>query len=75
MNIYLEAQSYCLLKGVKIYIVPIKGKKECFLEVDNNGQIIKSPISYKDQKVASDKIWDLYLHLYKKLKNDKNSKH
>ena len=45
------------------------------LEIDNNGKLIKSPNTYKTQKIASDKIWDIYLNLYKKLNNDKNSKH
>jgi len=69
MNIYLEAQSWCLKKGVKIYIVPIKNSKRCFIEVDNNGKIQKSSKIYKNQSEASDKIWDLYKYLY-----DKNTK-
>jgi hypothetical protein len=65
MNIYLEAQSWCLKNNIKIYIVPIANKKECTIEINNNGKIIKSPLEYKNQKIASDKIWDLFLYLYK----------
>lgn len=70
MNIYLKAQSWCLNQNIKIYIVPIKNKKECFIEVYDNGLITKSPQTYKNQKIASDKIWDLYLYLY-----NQNCKH
>ena len=68
MNIYFEAQSWCLANNIKIYIVPIQNKKECHIEVDNNGQKTRSPLTYKNQSLASDKIWDLYLHIYKKNK-------
>jgi len=64
MQKYFDAQSWCLANGIKIYIVAIQYSKECFLEVDNNGKITKSPLVYKNQKVASQKIWDLYLYLY-----------
>ena len=57
MNIYLQAQSWCLENNIKVYIVPIKGKKECNIEI------------YDNQKIASDKIWDLYLYLYNKKNN------
>jgi len=64
MNIYLKAQSWCLDKNIKIYIVPVQYKKECYIEVNDNGLITKSPQTYKNQKIGSDKIWDLYLYLY-----------
>lgn len=73
MNKYLEAQSWCLAQGIKVYIVPIKQRKECNIEVNDNGVITKSPHTYKDQKLASSKIWDLYLYLYEQSKvNGKN---
>lgn len=64
MNKYLEAKSWCLAKGIKIYIVPIRNKKECYIEVDNNGRITRSPHTYQNQSIASEKIWDLNLHIY-----------
>lgn len=64
MNKYLEAKSWCLANNIKIYIVPIRNKKECYVEVDNNGQIIRSPNTYKNQSIASSKIWDLNLHFF-----------
>ena len=70
MNIYLKAKSWCLENNIKIYIVPIRNKKECYVEVDNNGEIYKSPHTYKDQSIASSKIWDLNLYFYEK--NNKN---
>ena len=70
MNIYLKAKSWCLENNIKIYIVPIRNKKECYVEVDNNGEIYRSPNTYKDQSIASSKIWDLNLYFYEK--NNKN---
>ena len=70
MNKYLKAKSWCLENNIKIYIVPIKFKKECYVEIDNNGQITRSPHTYENQSIASTKIWDLNLYLY-----NKHSKH
>jgi|TARA_R100000084_G_C4589714_1_gene117839 hypothetical protein len=72
LNKYLEAKSWCLAHGIKIYIVPIQYRKDVYVEVDNNGKITRSPKTYKNQKIASDKIWDLNLYLYEK--NKKNGK-
>ena len=74
MNKYLKAQSWCLKNTIKVYIVPIKGKKECYIEISDNGLFIKSPDTYKNQSIASSKIWDLYLYLFnQKSKNDTES--
>jgi|TARA_R100000963_G_C4638989_1_gene102732 hypothetical protein len=74
MNIYLQAQSWCLENNIKVYIVPIKGKKECYIEIYDDNRLIRSPKKYKNQSIASSKIWDLYLYLYnKKTDNGKNS--
>jgi len=70
MNVYLKAQSWCLENNIKVYIVPVKGSKAVFLEINDDGTLIKSPHTYTSQKDASDKIWDLYLYLY----NNKNNK-
>jgi hypothetical protein len=70
MNKYLKAQSWCLDNNIKIYIVPIKNKKECHIEINDNGLFIKSPDTYKNQSLASSKIWDLYLYLYEKKQNN-----
>ncbi len=70
MNKYLEAKSWCLSKNIKIYIVPIRYRKDVYIEVDNNGKITRSPHTYKNQKIASSKIWDLNLYLYEQ--NKKN---
>jgi hypothetical protein len=68
MNIYLQAKSWCLKNNIKIYIVPIRNKKECYIEVDNNGSITRSPKTYKNQSIASEKIWDLNLFFFEKHK-------
>ena len=70
MNKYFKAQSWCLKNNIKIYIVPIQFKKACFIEIFDNGTLIKSPKKYNDQTEASDKIWDLYLYLYNQKKQD-----
>ena len=70
MNIYLQAQSWCLKNNIKVYIVPIQYKKECFVEIFDNGSLIRSPKKYKDQTEASNKMWDLYLYLYNKKKQN-----
>ncbi len=49
MNKYLKAQSWCLDNNIKIYIVPIKNKKECHIEISDNGLFIKSPDTHKTQ--------------------------
>ena len=64
MNKYLEAKSWCLANGIKIYIVPIQYRKDVYVEVDNNGRITRSPKTYPNQKKASEVIWDLNLHIY-----------
>ena len=64
MNKYLEAKSWCLANGIKIYIVPLKNRKDVYVEVDNNGKITRSPKTYKNQSIASEVIWDLNLHIY-----------
>ena len=33
MNIYLEAKSWCIANGIKIYIVPIRNRKECYVRL------------------------------------------
>lgn len=70
MNIYLEAKSWCLANGIKIYIVPIRNRKDVYVEVDNNGKITRSPHTYKNQSIASEKIWDLNLHIYNENKKE-----
>ena len=70
MNKYFKAQSWCLKNGIKMSIVPKRNTKRCKIEVNDNGKIFLSPIEYKNQSIASDKIWDLYLHIYEKHKKN-----
>ena len=61
---YLKAISYCMDNGIKIYAVP-KNSKEYFVEVNDNGQVIRSPEAYNLKK-WSDKIIELYVFYYYK---------
>ena len=63
---HLVAKSWCLEQGIKIYIVPIRNKKECYIEIDNNGKITRSPKTYQNQSIASEKIWELNIYLFEK---------
>ena len=69
MNKYFKAQSWCLENNIKVYIVPVKNKKECYIEIYDDNRLIRSPNKYKNQSKASDKMWDLYLYLYNKKNN------
>ena len=61
---YLKAISYCIDNGIKIYAVP-KTQKEYYVEVNDNGQVIRSPDTY-GLKEWSDKIIELYTFYYYK---------
>ena len=61
---YLKAISYCMDKGIKIYAVP-KSQREYFVEVNDNGNIYRSPEAY-NLKQWSDKIVELYVFYYYK---------
>lgn len=69
MDINLKAQSYCMAKDIKIYIVPIKGLKDVYIEVNIQGVKHNSQKTYRNQKIASEKIWELYEYFYKKQNN------
>ena len=49
MNKYLKAQSWCLENNIKVYIVPIKDSNATFIEINDDGRIIKSPHTYTSQ--------------------------
>jgi hypothetical protein len=61
---YLKAISYCIDNGIKIYAVP-KNQREYYVEVNDNGNIIRSPEAY-GLKQWSDKIIELYTFYYYK---------
>ena len=60
----INAIAFCVDKGIKVYAVP-KTDKEYYVEVNDNGQIIRSPVTY-GKKEWSEKIYELYVHYYKK---------
>ena len=61
---YLKAISYCIDNNIKIYAVP-KTQREYYVEVNDNGKIIRSPEAYKLNE-WSDKIVELYTFYYYK---------
>ena len=63
-NNYLKAISYCMDNRIKIYAVP-KSQSEYYVEVNDKGQIIRSPDTY-NLKQWSDKIIELYTFYYYK---------
>tara|TARA_X000000950_G_C13647164_1_gene550110 strand:+ start:277 stop:534 length:258 start_codon:yes stop_codon:yes gene_type:complete len=60
----INAIAFCVDKGIKVYAVP-KNDKEYYVEVNNNGNITRSPVTY-GKKEWSEKIYELYVHYYKK---------
>tara|TARA_R100000388_G_scaffold39145_2_gene30172 strand:+ start:4221 stop:4433 length:213 start_codon:yes stop_codon:yes gene_type:complete len=68
MELRLKAQSWCLQNNIKIYIKPKRNYSEVQIEINANGTIINSQKTYKNQKIASEKIWELYEYFYKKQK-------
>lgn len=77
---HYKAFGWCIKNNIKVYMVPIKGKKSVYIEIDMNGKKIRSPKVYAYQNYhkdfpnedASSKIWELYLYLYKQ--NNKDGK-
>tara|TARA_Y100000052_G_C2955075_1_gene89551 strand:- start:3554 stop:3757 length:204 start_codon:yes stop_codon:yes gene_type:complete len=61
--------SWCLKRNIKIYIVALQSGYKT-LYINDSGAIIKSHKFYKTDKEASEKIWDLYVHIYKKYKDE-----
>ena len=66
----INAIGFCVNKGIKVYAVP-KNDKEYYVEVNDNGNIIRSPVTY-GKKEWSEKIYEIYVHYYSKYNpNDK----
>lgn len=61
---YLKAISYCIDNGIKVYAVP-KSQREYYVEVNDNGQIIRSPEAY-NLKQWSYKVVEFYVFYYYK---------
>lgn len=58
----LQAQSWCFDNGIKIYPLASNTGSH-YIEINNNGAIIKSPEEYSQEDVYA-KIWELYCHFY-----------
>ena len=69
LPIQYTAMSWCLKRNIKIYIVALQSGFKT-LYINDSGAIIKSHKFYKTDKEASEKIWDLYVHIYKKYKDE-----
>ena len=59
-----NAISWCIKNGIKVYAVP-RDASQYFVEVNNNGNIIRSPKTY-GRKDWSDKVYEIYLYYYRK---------
>ncbi len=69
LPIQYTAMSWCLKRNIKIYIVALQSGFKT-LYINDSGAIIKSHKFYKTDKEASEKIWELYVHIYKKYKDE-----
>ncbi len=69
LPIQYTAMSWCLKRNIKIYIVALQSGYKT-LYINDSGAIIKSHKFYKTDKEASEKIWELYVHIYKKYKDE-----
>jgi len=63
-----QASSYCLENNIKAYIVPVG--KQCKVDLDFKGKIKKGETFYDSQIEASMVIWQLYEHIFNKLKKN-----
>ena len=64
--------SFIMSKGITIYPVPKDNsrgefKPECYIHVNNNGKITKSPKTYKQDRHLYEKIKELYVWYYGKI--------
>jgi len=66
----INAIGFCVERNIKVYAVP-KNDKEYYVEVNDNGNIIRSPVTY-GKKEWSEKIYELYVHYYKKYNANDN---
>ena len=46
----INAIGFCLDRGIKVYCVP-KSQTEFYIEVDNNGNITRSPDTYGTKRM------------------------
>lgn len=61
-----RCMSWCLSRGIKIYIVPRRWDQEGnYVEIDNYTDKTRSTERYSDEE-ASLKIWELYCYYYDK---------
>ena len=69
----LKAQSWCFANGYKIYILPKKNDYKVKIVVEHDNLKYISPVTYQNQTLASQKIWEIYEYLYKKHKKPKKN--
>lgn len=64
--------SFIMSKGITIYPLPKDNSKgefrpECYIHVNNNGKITKSPKTYRQDRHLYEKIKELYVWYYGKI--------
>ena len=67
-----ECMSFCIKRDITIYPVPkdnMRGvdRPECYIYVNDNGKLIKSPYLYKQDSKLYIKIYELYRYYYDKI--------
>lgn len=67
--------SLCIQRDITIYPVPKENSEgafrpQCYIHVNNNGRIIKSPYLYKQDRHLYLKIHELYKYYYDGHKNN-----
>ncbi len=60
---HYKAMQWCLKNNIKVYVKPTK--KGLKVEINDNDKINCSPNIYSNLE-ALDKVWELYLYIYKK---------
>lgn len=67
-----ECMSVCVRRGITIYPLPKDNSRgvdrpDCYIYVNKNGKLIKSPHVYKQDKQLYTKIYELYRFYYDKI--------
>lgn len=65
-------RSYCNKNGVTIYPVAIRDSTQCYIEINNNGRLVKGTNRY-EKKILYERIRDLYTEYAKKIENHKSA--
>lgn len=69
MQLYLDAHRFCVDHGVFVYAGAIPNRiNTLYVEVNDHGKIQRGKEYYTNEE-AQLKIYEIYLHIYKKMSN------